>query len=196
MHSKVCGRRPTKFSSGVGWKEVTPEKPFTPATAMNCLPQSLPDLLNHLALVGEFSGGELGVDEVFAHGQFKAAAGGGLQLEAGDLLLELRQKLGRQTDGRGLIVSSRAVAKSEFHGRSVPSGLKNYFFFAGFFFGDAGDFFADFLLALPADAFLAAFLLPPKIESQFEAYWSFDPTRTIVTALVPWAGRKVILERE
>jgi hypothetical protein len=34
---------------------------------------------------------------------------------------------------------------------------------------------------------LAAFLpaAPPKMESQLEAYCSFDPTRTIVTATSP-----------
>ena len=75
------------------------------------------DLLNQGRLVGELAGFELRVDQLAVHLQLEAAPLGGDERQLRDLLLVLRQQLGRQTDGLWLIVSHRAIAQFQFHGR-------------------------------------------------------------------------------
>lgn len=52
------------------------------------------------------------------------------------------------------------------------------FFAVALFFTGFAVFFSDFAEVLPAEAFP---VLPPKMESQLDAYFSFVPTRVIVT---------------
>jgi hypothetical protein len=69
-------------------------------------------------LVGKLLRLEFGVHEVAVERYFKAAPTRGDKREVLDLLLELRQEIGRQTDGLRFVVSHRAVF--DFHLHTVP----------------------------------------------------------------------------
>ncbi len=79
---------------------------------------------DHGFVVGELSRLEFGVDFAAVDGDFEATAGGGDEGERGDLVLKLEDFL-RQTDGMGLVVSSRAVFDDDlgFHGVRAAGSL-------------------------------------------------------------------------
>jgi hypothetical protein len=73
--------------------------------------QSLADFKNDCVFVGEATRLQLAIDQLTADRQLKAAAGRGLECQAGDAPLELVEELVRQTDGLWLVVSHRAVTQ-------------------------------------------------------------------------------------
>lgn len=84
--------------------------------------------------IGEGPRGFLGVNGLAIDTDLKDTAAGRHELQPTDALLEL-QELGRQTDGLGLVVSSRAILDNDLrthcstHGRSlrqVKGGVKNW----------------------------------------------------------------------
>jgi hypothetical protein len=81
-----------------------------------------PDRLEHLLLVGELAGLELGVDQLAVDGQLETTAARWDQFEVADLLLELTQQLARQTDGLRLVVSHRAVFQLHVHRGLLAKG--------------------------------------------------------------------------
>jgi len=60
------------------------------------------------------------VDQLAIGSQLKTAAATRNQFQILDLLLELAQQFGRQTDGLGFVVSHRAVSKFQVHVPSSP----------------------------------------------------------------------------
>jgi hypothetical protein len=81
------------------------------------------DLLDQGRLVGELPGFELRVEQVAVHLQLEAAALRRDERQFLDLLLVLRQQLGRQTDGLRLVVSHRAVSECNLN-RIPPLDLR------------------------------------------------------------------------
>ena len=79
--------------------------------------EATPHRLDHLLLVGELAGLELGVEQLAVDGDLEAAAAGRDELEVVDLLLVSVQQLGRQTDGLWLVVSHRTVLDLDVHGK-------------------------------------------------------------------------------
>jgi len=67
-------------------------------------------------LVGEDAGLQLGIDGASVDGQLKAAPRRGNQFEPVYFLFQFAKNSARQTDGLGLVVSHRAVAKGDIHG--------------------------------------------------------------------------------
>jgi hypothetical protein len=80
------------------------------------------DQPEHLALVGELSGLQLGIHQLAIERQLEAAAARGDELQPLNLLLISFQNAARQTDGLRLVISEGAVAKLNFHG--VPPTKK------------------------------------------------------------------------
>jgi hypothetical protein len=78
-------------------------------------PERFADRFNQLVFVGELARLELGVELPAAHGKFEAASCGGNHDESTNGALVTRQKLGRQTDGLGFIVSKCAVFERDIH---------------------------------------------------------------------------------
>src|SRR5262245_1266262 len=70
-----------------------------------------------LALLREALGRELGEDELVVLLHLEAASIGRDQDQGLDVLLEALEQLFRQTDGTGFVVSDRAVADLDLHGR-------------------------------------------------------------------------------
>ena len=102
-----------------GLRKVGPSGRITIVTALNVLRMvngvpyhivvaSLRPLAHHcqhFLLIGELARAELRVQQLTVDGQLEAAAAGGDQPQAGDLLLQSVQQFGRQTDGLRFIVS-------------------------------------------------------------------------------------------
>lgn len=65
--------------------------------------------IQHFALVGKLAGVQFGIHQLVIEFQLEAAAAGRNQRQAGDALLIGFHKLGRQTDGLGLVISERAI---------------------------------------------------------------------------------------
>jgi hypothetical protein len=76
----------------------------------------LPHRLEHPVLIRELPGLELRVDQIAVDLDLKRPATGGDELEFLDLILEVGEQLGRQTDGLGLVVSHVAVGELNSHG--------------------------------------------------------------------------------
>src|ERR1051326_610134 len=85
-------------------------------------------LVEHLLLIGKLAGLELRVEQFLVNRQLEAAAAGGDQLQVFDLLFELGQDLGRQTDGSWLVVSNRAVFQRDVH-LALSSGKETVYFY-------------------------------------------------------------------
>lgn len=73
------------------------------------------DRLQHVGFVGEGSGLELRIQQLFSDLELEAASFGRDEGERLDVLLEVGEKLGRQTDGLRLVVSHRAVFERDLH---------------------------------------------------------------------------------
>ena len=84
--------------------------------------QPLGEFVGHRPLVGELAGLELRVHQLPVEGELEAPAAGRDQLQLVDLLLELGQQLGRQTDGFRLIVSDRTILQLHLHRRLLRAG--------------------------------------------------------------------------
>ena len=79
--------------------------------------QPFTDFCHHRVFVGKLAGLQLRVDQLVVDCQLETAATGGFQFQTLKFLFELSQHFGRQTDGLGLVVSSRAVPQVDLHQR-------------------------------------------------------------------------------
>jgi len=80
------------------------------------LAEPAPDFRDDGILFREFTGLELGIDQVPVDGDFIAPTGGRFQLQGRNLLLVFSENSGGQTDRTRLVVSSGAIAEMHFHG--------------------------------------------------------------------------------
>ena len=80
------------------------------------LARSATKLSDDRILVWKLTGFQFRVDQLVVDSDFEAATGIGLQFHRGDLLLELIEDLGGQTDRTRLVVSSGAISKVNLHG--------------------------------------------------------------------------------
>src|SRR5262249_53080474 len=117
--SAASGRRPTALYDAVRARRApAPGGAGACRKELGTWPSSPDDLshgLNQLILIRKCPGLSLRVERLAAHGQLEAAPLRGNHHEATDLALEVRQELGRQTDGLRLVVSKRAVFEDYFH---------------------------------------------------------------------------------
>jgi len=67
-------------------------------------------------LFREFTGLELGIDQVPVDGDFIASTGCRFQFQGSNLLLVFSENSGGQTDRARLVVSSGAITEMHFHG--------------------------------------------------------------------------------
>jgi hypothetical protein len=63
----------------------------------------------HLVFVRKLARLQLGIDQLTVHRQFETPTAGRLKFESGDLLFQIFQQFGRQTDGLWFVVSSSAI---------------------------------------------------------------------------------------
>ena len=90
------------------------------STFRGIYPEATANFLNHLFLVRKLSTLELRVDQLAIDSQLEAATFRGLQFHTGEFLFELREYLGRQTDGLWFVSSSSTVTKLNFHHTPTP----------------------------------------------------------------------------
>jgi hypothetical protein len=88
---------------------------------------SLGDAREDGLFVGEFTGFKLRVDQFAVHSDFEATTNGGNEREIVDLLFEVREQLGCQTDSLRFVPSDRAVFQFQIHG-NPPGAMvqRNY----------------------------------------------------------------------
>lgn len=77
--------------------------------------QPVPHFIDDQRFLGELTGFQFRVNQLAVDHDFKATSIRGLQFKRLNLLLVGSENLGRQTDGRGFVVSSRAVSQMDFH---------------------------------------------------------------------------------
>ena len=88
---------------------------YNRARPKSLLLESLGHALDDALLVGERSGLLLRVDQLVPDRHLEAPAAGRDEREGFDLLLELGEQFGRQTDGLRFVPSNRAVLEFDVH---------------------------------------------------------------------------------
>lgn len=82
---------------------------------LRSISEATANFLDDFSLVRKTARLQFRIDLLAVNRDFKTAPGRWLQFEPPKLLFEVRQDLLRQTDGLGLVISSRAIKYMDFH---------------------------------------------------------------------------------